>query len=118
MKLANDTTIYSVRIGSVKFQAIVNGKRECLLEFHRVLHVPALKNNLLSVLYLTKNKEYIVTITKDKMLFRRHNKTLFTATVNARFTGILDGAVVPMTQYANLAHTILLDYALWHRRFC
>ena len=94
MKLANDT------IGSVKFQAIVNGKRGCLLEFHHVLHVSALKNNLLSVLYLTKNKEYIVTITKDKMLFRRHNKTLFTATVNARFTGILDGAVVPMTQYA------------------
>ena len=51
------------------------------------------------------------------MLFRRHNKTLFTATVNARFTGILDGAVVPMTQYANLAHTVPLDYALWHRRF-
>ena len=117
VKLANDTTIYSVGIGSVKFQAIVNGKRGCLLEFHRVLHVPALKNNLLSILYLTKNKEYIVTITKDKMLFRRHNKTLFTATVNARFTGILDGAVVPMTQYANLAHTVLLDYALWHRRF-
>ncbi|PAV20599.1 hypothetical protein PNOK_0322600 [Pyrrhoderma noxium] len=117
VKLANDTTIYSVGIGSVKFQAVVNGKRGCLLEFHRVLHVPALKNNLLSVLYLTKNNEYIVTIIKYKMLFRRHNKALFTATVNARFTGILDGAVVPMTQYANLAHTVPLDYALWHRQF-
>ncbi|PAV16585.1 retrotransposon unclassified [Pyrrhoderma noxium] len=48
VKLANNTTIYSVGIGSVKFQAVVNGKRGCLLEFHRVLHVPALKNNLLT----------------------------------------------------------------------
>ena len=72
IRLANNQVIYSAGIGSVCFQPVIGGKPGQLLEFHRVLHVPQLRNNLLSVLYLTQNKSYIVTIKKDKLLFRRN----------------------------------------------
>lgn len=53
IRLANNDVIYSVGMGTVRFQPVVNGKKGRLLEFERVLHVPDLRNNLLSVLYLT-----------------------------------------------------------------
>ena len=87
-----------------------------MLEFQNVLHVPDLRNNLLSVLYLTQNKNYIVTIEKDKLYFRQHDSLLFTASVNAHNSAYLDGHAVPF-QYAALASTCQLDRTLWHRRF-
>ena len=53
IRLANDCIVYSAGIGSVRFEPVVNGKVGRLLEFTRVLHVPDLRSNLLSVLYLT-----------------------------------------------------------------
>ena len=61
IRLANNQIIHSAGIGSVLFKPTVNGKPGQLLEFHRVLHVPELRNNLLSVLYLTCHKSYVVS---------------------------------------------------------
>ena len=109
--------MYSAGLGTVRFQTEVEGKPGRLIEFHRVLHVPELRNNLLSVLYLTKMKNFIVTIEKDKMFFTQHKELLFTATVNSSYSGIVDGKVVPNTEFAGLTSTYPLDYTLWHRRF-
>ena len=117
IRLANNQIIHSAEIGSVCFQPVVNGKPGQLLEFHRVLHVPQLRNNLLSVLYLTQHKSYIVTIKKDRLLFRRNGSLLFTATVNSNNAAFLDGQVVPMSHFAGATSTCALDYALWHHRF-
>ena len=117
VKLANDCVVYSAGLGTVRFQTEVEGKPGRLIEFHRVLHVPELRNNLLSVLYLTKMKNFIVTIEKDKMFFTQHKELLFTATVNSSYSGIVDGKVVPNTEFAGLTSTCPLDYTLWHRRF-
>ena len=70
IRLANDQVIHSTGIGSVCFQPVVNGKPGKLLEFHRVLHVPDLRSNLLSVLYLTKHQSYTVIITSSKISFK------------------------------------------------
>ncbi|KAI5117634.1 hypothetical protein M0805_006743 [Coniferiporia weirii] len=83
VKLANNSVIHSAGIGNVRFQSVVNGKPGRLLEFERVLHVPELHNNLLSVLFLTQMKDYIVTIQRDKMLFCHSGSVLFTATVTS-----------------------------------
>ena len=56
VKLADHRIIYSEGVGSVLFRPVKNGKQYRDVEFTRVLHVPALRNNLLSVLYLTKYK--------------------------------------------------------------
>ncbi|KAI5115258.1 hypothetical protein M0805_008633 [Coniferiporia weirii] len=117
VKLTNNSVVYSAGIGSVHFQSVVNGKPGHLLEFKRVLHVPELRNNLLSVLFLTQMKDYIVTIQRDKMLFCHSGSVLFTATVTSLYSGILDGSVVPNTEFAGLSSTCPFDYTLWHRRF-
>lgn len=75
-----------------------------------------LRSNLLSVLYLTRQKEFIVTIRSNKLLFCRHRKLLFTATVNENNCGSLDGHTVPVSHFAHVSTTLPLDLSLWHRR--
>ena len=53
IRLADNTVVYSEGVGTVLFKPIVNGKPGREVEFTKVLHVPALRNNLFSVLYLT-----------------------------------------------------------------
>ena len=68
VKLADHRIIYFEGVGSILFRPIKNEKQYRNVEFTRVLHVPALHNNLLSVLYLTKYKGidvHISAITKD-----------------------------------------------------
>lgn len=117
IRLANDHIVYSAGLGSVRFQPMVNGKKERLLEFERVLHVPELQSNLLSVLYLTCKKDYIVQIVKDCMSFCQNGVLRFTATVNDKNTAYLDG--YPIIEFAGAANasTCPLDVTLWHRRF-
>jgi hypothetical protein len=69
VKLADHRIIYSEGVGSILFRPIRMGKQYRDVEFTRVLHVPALRNNLLSVLYLTKYKGIDVHISGIKMDF-------------------------------------------------
>ena len=65
IRLADHKIIHSTGCGSVVFRFTINGKPQCLLEFHNVLHVPLLHSNLISVLYLVRNQRYDVTIYKS-----------------------------------------------------
>ena len=96
IRLANNQVIYSVGMGTVRFQPTLGGKPGQLLEFERVLHVPDLRNNLLSVLYLTRSTSYVVSIHHDKMFFNRHKTLLFTANITSHNAVILNGQVVPI----------------------
>ena len=69
IRLADHRVIYSEGVGTVRFRPIVRGKPYRDVEFTRVLQVPALRNNLLAVLYLTKNKGINVHISHDTMKF-------------------------------------------------
>ena len=63
IRLADNTIIYSAGVGDVEFEPVRrNGKPGRRLVFQRVLHVPDLRSNLFSVLYLTKNKGFDVRI--------------------------------------------------------
>ena len=120
VKLADHSIIYSEGIGSVCYRPLINGQQSRDIEFTRVLHVPALKNNLLSVLYLTKYKGIDVHISKSKMSFLdQNNHLLFTATIGNDDTGYLDGYTVLDTEHAHLVSisTLPLDLSLWHKRF-
>ena len=55
IRLANTTVVFSAGVGSVVFAPEVEGELVRHVEFSRVLHVPDLGSNLLSVLYLTRN---------------------------------------------------------------
>ena len=118
IRLADNRIIYSKGVGSVVFRPVINGKQSRDVEFTRVLHVPALQNNLLAVLYLTKHKEFDVHISADTMSFIRNKTVMFTAHITNENVGYLDGETLDRTESVHQTSTLPLDLALWHRRLC
>ena len=116
IKLADNRIIYSAGVGTVVFRPIINGHRSRDVELSRVLHIPALRNNLLAVLYLTRFKNFTVHITSHSMNFIRDNTTLFTATISSENIGYLDGSTIDISENVQLVSTLPLDLTLWHRR--
>ncbi|KIJ22327.1 hypothetical protein M422DRAFT_197295, partial [Sphaerobolus stellatus SS14] len=108
----------SAGVGTVVFNPVVRGKQSRPVEFTRVLHVPALRNNLLSCLYLTRQKGLTMVVGSEHMDFFKDGTLLFQATITSNNIGTLDGVVVPgdVSQSARLASTLALDLNLWHRR--
>ena len=62
IKLADNKTVYSAGEGIVYFNPIIDGKAARTFGFTRVLHVPDLRNNLFSVLFLSRHKGFTVSI--------------------------------------------------------
>ena len=117
IKLADNTIVYSEGIGSVIFQPIIGGKPSQGVELTKVLHVPALHNNLLSVLYLTHHKGFNVHISAKIMKFYYHGNVLFTASITGQNVGYLDGkTLVNKMENVHTSCTLPLDLSLWHRR--
>ena len=117
IKLADNKTVYSVGEGTVVFNPIINGQAVRPLGFSQVLHVPDLRNNLFSVLFLTHQKGWTVTIDATKMSFQcPAGTTFFTATISDSNAVFLDGTTVPLAEYASAATTLPRDLDLWHRR--
>jgi len=87
------------------------------VEFTRVLHVPQLRNNLLSCLYLTRVKGYHIHIDSKAINFELNGQKLFTASITQHNSAFLDGYIVPVLESAQLASTLPLDLSLWHRHF-
>jgi hypothetical protein len=122
IRLADHRIIYSKGVGTVRFRpSSINGKQNRDVEFTRVLHVPALCNNLLSVLYLTKFKDIDVYISSDKMHFMDPDQNvLFRASIGSDNIGYLDGttidAKIDITESVQLVSAIPLNLSLWHKR--
>ena len=116
IRLANDHIVYSAGIGSVRFVPTIGGKSARVVEFTRVLHVPDLRTNLLSILYLTRHKQFTVTINSHEMRFIRDNTLLFNAPINENNAAFLDGTTDENTESASHISTLPLDISLWHRR--
>ena len=77
IRLADHSIVYSAGVGSVVFTPEVKGKTLHSVEFTRVLHVPHLKNNLLSVLYLARVHKFHIHIHDTSMDFLRSGQLLF-----------------------------------------
>lgn len=69
IRLANDQIIYSEGVGSVLFAPEVQGKLVQQIEFTRILHVPQLGSNLLSVLFLARQRCFHIHILSEHMDF-------------------------------------------------
>jgi transposase InsO family protein len=116
IRLANNSIVYSAGIGSVVFNPSVRGQNRRAVEFSQVLHVPDLKQNLLSILYLTRHKQFIVHIDSREMRFICENTLLFTAQINENNAAFLDGTTEANPESVNFTSTLPLDISLWHRR--
>ena len=120
IRLADNTIVYSKGVGSVVFNPVISGKVVRPVEFTRVLHVPDLQNNLLSVLYLSRQRGIDVHIspTELSMIFSLGGERLFIAPINKDNSAFLAGDTETFTEHAHRSiSTLPADRNLWHRRF-
>src|SRR5882762_2907232 len=96
----------------------VEGQSLQAVEFSNVLHVPELGNNLLSVLYLTRYKQFSVVILETVMNFLCSGEVWFAAAVNSSNCAYLEGSTqvnpTPTQDSALSSSTLPLDNTLWH----
>ena len=115
IRVADGTVVNSAGIGSIHFLPRLQGVRGREVVFHRVLHVPQLQNNLLSVLYLTSKKGFRVPVEKQTMNFERDGVLLFTASQHGQLA-YLDGTTLhPNSALSTTSISLLpLTLDLWH----
>jgi hypothetical protein len=111
IRVANDAIVYSEGIGSIVMEPTDDSLGLLLLS--SVLYVPALQNNLLSVLHLVSNHRFHVEIEGTGMLFLRDGQPMFTATICDN-TAWLD-VRTPRAPESALRGESILDRSLWHR---
>ncbi|OAX31553.1 hypothetical protein K503DRAFT_667862, partial [Rhizopogon vinicolor AM-OR11-026] len=69
------------------------------------------------VLFLTRQKDFTVTINATKMSFECPTGIpLFAASISDSNSAFLDDQTVSIDEYASAATTLPLDIDLWHRR--
>ena len=90
IRLADGKLIYSAGIGAVDFVPLVDGVAQRPIRFSRVLHVPDLRNNLLSVLFLARSKRFEIRILGESIRFLLQGELLFTASISDDNAAYLD----------------------------
>jgi hypothetical protein len=114
IRVANDHVVYSEGVGLVVLEPTDKSLRPVLLS--RVLYVPALQNNLLSVLHLVANHRFRIEIKGKEMVFLQSGKRRFTAAIRDN-TAWLNASTPPAPEAA-LRGEAVMSRALWHRRLC
>jgi hypothetical protein len=79
IRVASNHVVYSKGVGSVVVEPADKSLQPVLLS--RVLYVPALQNNLLSVLHLVTNNRFCIRIEGKEMVFLQNSKHRFTTAV-------------------------------------
>jgi hypothetical protein len=77
--IANNAVVYSTGIGDVVLTPTGPSMNPCCLT--RVLYVPELQNNLLSLLHLIANHSFRVEIEGKRMAFYQQGSLCFVATI-------------------------------------
>ncbi|KAJ2923863.1 hypothetical protein H1R20_g13232, partial [Candolleomyces eurysporus] len=118
VELADGSVIFSVGIGSVVFDPVIDGKGTQSIEMGQVLHVPQLQSNLLSCLYLTRCSGFKIIIDSTFMHFMRDEKLRFRARITPSNAAYIDATTLPAPESAHLVSTRPLDLQLWHEHLC
>jgi hypothetical protein len=82
----------------------------------RVLYVPVLQNNLLSILHLVANHRFCIEIEGKEMVFLQNSECRFTAAIRNNMAWL--NASTPPVPEAVLRGKATLSHALCHRRLC
>jgi transposase InsO family protein len=114
IRVANDHVVYSEGVGSVVLEPADKSLRPVLLSC--VLYVPALQNNLLSVLHLVANHRFRIEIEGKEMVFLQSGERCFTAAI-CNNTAWLNTSKPPAPEAA-LHGEAVMSRALWHRCLC
>ena len=102
VKLASKQIVYAVGRGSILFMPTINGKCGESIYFQNCLYVPALQNNLFSILTVVRQSKVRVVIEGETLEFFKNGETLVTATIQDN-VGMLDGYTHNANESAYLA---------------
>jgi hypothetical protein len=114
IRVANDHVVDSKGLGSVLVEPADKLLHPMMLS--RVLYVPSLQSNLLSVLHLIAHHRYRIEIEGKEMVFLQNSKHCFTAAIRNNTAWL--NALTPPVPEAALRSEATLSCALWHRRLC
>jgi hypothetical protein len=114
IRVANDQVVYSEGVGLVILEQADKSLRPVLLS--RVLYVPALQNNLLSVLHLIANHRFRIEIEGKEMVFLQNGEHRFSAAIRDNTAWI--NASTPPAPEAALRGEAVMSRTLWHRHLC
>ena len=85
--LGDDSVVYSAGVGKVWFEPLLSGHSAPLVCLSRVLHVPKLKSNLLSITYLSSQQQVKVSFINFKVMFEKNGDLIMEASINAHKVG-------------------------------
>jgi hypothetical protein len=114
IRVANNHVVYSEGVGSVVLEPADKSLHPVLLS--RVLYVPALQNNRLSVLHLVANHRFCIEIEGKEVVFLQNGKHCFTVAIH-NTTAWLNTSTPPAPEAA-LRGKATLSRVLWHHRLC
>jgi hypothetical protein len=118
IRLGDDSVVYSAGVGKVWFEPMLSGHHAPPVCLSRVLHVPRLKSNLLSITYLSAQQQVKVCFINSKVSFEKNGGLIMEASINAHKVGKLIGRTLPAISIPQQAYTAMLyphDIHLWRR---
>ena len=120
IRLGDHSIIYSEGVGKVWFEPLLAGHPAPVLCLSAVLYVPRLKSNLLSIPFLTTQRDYEVLFKGHSISFMHTGQLMFQATINSSRIAKVLGRTLPAISVPQSAMTAALaaqDLQLWHKRF-
>ncbi|KAJ2911346.1 hypothetical protein MD484_g9068, partial [Candolleomyces efflorescens] len=111
--LANNHVVWAKGKGDVFFNPTINGQPSETVTFKDVLYVPALQNNLFSILSAVRKNKMRVVIEGESLDFQKDGNTILTATIHQN-TGLLDGTTLNNQEHAYITQRVSKD--LLHQR--
>ena len=106
IRIANGQVVFAAGRGTVKFAPVKDSRKLCPVLFSNVLHVPALNQNLLSVLTLTCDHAFDICIRSRTIKFIKDSIPHFYASVGADRVALLSGSTVVSSQVTSPAQTL------------
>ena len=120
IRLGDHSIIYSEGVGKVWFEPLLAGQPAPVLCLSSVLYVPRLKSNLLSITFLTTQRDYEVLFKGPSISFIHGGHTVFEASIGPSCIAKVIGRTLPaisVPQHAMTAALAAQDLQLWHNRF-
>jgi len=117
--VANHEIVRAVGISSVRFLPVKQGLVLCPVVFTNVLHIPALAENLFSILTVTRKHGFQVMIDYLSLSFICSNQTLFTTSVGDNLIALLDRKTKTqpnsVPSHSAAAALSSIPYEIWHK---
>jgi transposase InsO family protein len=117
IEVANGVIVYSELIGEIELEPLLNGRSGRHIILTNALFVPLLSHNLISITYLSKHHNYVVSFKGNIVSFTRNNELLFEADINERNQAYVREVGFPSSGSALFTSgTLPMDLHLLHRR--